>query len=346
MVVGFSGIAWYWELYHKFVRGFYPNEYFALHIPIYSLVIMAFAYISGGYDQPVSARRLLRGGVIGAVALFAVYAFLPKELQFSRAILALGSFWSIAALFLARFIASLLGKSEFLQDNSHKRRVVIVGSDVECERIQGLLLRSGVQMEIAGRVHPMESKVVGFMGGVDQLAEIIAVHRVNLVIFSGKDVGSGKIMEVMGAFRDWNGQIKIAPESSETIIGSDSKNEPGELFTVDVKFHLSQPHNRRKKRIMDVLIAVTALLIFPFWGLNQRGRFILKHSVAVLIGVKTWVGYQQVGKKLPILKPHVIEASGKFFGSDFEWDANLSYAKDFEPLLDLERVVAYWRNRY
>jgi hypothetical protein len=53
-----------------------------------------------------------------------------------------------------------------------------------------------------------------------------------------------------------------------------------------------------------------------------------------------------VGKKLPILKPHVIEASGKFFGSDFEWDANLSYAKDFEPLLDLERVVAYWRNRY
>jgi hypothetical protein len=104
MVLGFVGIAWYWELYHKFVRGFYPSEYFTIHIPIYALAIMAFAYISGGYDMPISARRLLRGGVIGAVILFAIYAFLPKELQFSRAILALGSFWSIAAMFVARYV--------------------------------------------------------------------------------------------------------------------------------------------------------------------------------------------------------------------------------------------------
>jgi len=346
MVLGFSGIAWYWELYHKFVRGFYPNEYFLMHIPVYSLVIMAFAYISGGYDQPVSARRLLRGGVIGSVVLFAVYAFLPKELQFSRAILALGSFWSIASLFLARFIASLFGKSEFLQDNSHKRRVVIVGLGEECERIQGLLLRSGVQMEIAGRVHPSELKVNGYLGGIDQLSEIAAVHRVNLVIFSGKDVKSGKIMEMMGAFRDWNGQIKIAPESSETIIGSDSKNEPGELFTVDVKFHLSQPHNRRKKRIMDMIIAVLALLLSPLLCLSANGRNILMNSFSVLLGFRTWVGYQQLDKKLPRLKLHCIEASGKFYGTEFEWDANLSYAKDFEPLMDLELVIAYWRNRY
>lgn len=346
MVLGFSGIAWYWELYHKFVRGFYPSEYFLMHIPVYALVIMAFAYISGGYDQPVSARRLLRGGVFGTVVLFAVYAFLPKELQFSRAILALGSFWSIASLFLARFIASLFGKSEFLQDNSHKRRVVIVGLDSECDRIQNLLLRSGVQLEIAGRVHPSELKANGYLGGIDHLSEIVTVHRVNLVIFSGKDVKSGKIMEMMGTFRDWNGQIKIAPESSETIIGSDSKNEPGELFTVDVKFHLSQPHNRRKKRIMDMIIAVFALLLFPFLCLSTRGRNIVLNSFSVLLGLKTWVGYQQLDKKLPRLTMHCIEASGKFYGTEFEWDANLSYAKDFEPLMDLELVIAYWRNRY
>lgn len=345
MVLGFVGIAWYWELYHKFVRGFYPSEYFTIHIPIYALAIMAFAYISGGYDRPVSARRLLRGGVIGAVVLFAIYAFLPKELQFSRAILALGSFWSIAAMFLARYISSIVGKSEFLQENANKRRVVLVGEVMECERIQGLLLRSGVPIEISGSVSPNTEKLSGYLGGISQLAEIVAVHRANLVIFSGKDVSSSKIMELMGAFRNWNGQIKIAPESSETIIGSDSKNEPGELFTVDVKFHLSQPHNLRKKRIMDMIIAVFGLLLTPVLLISRRGLTIWGNCFPVLLGRKTWVGYPQSDKKLPALKTHVIEASGKFYATEFQWDANLSYAKDFEPLMDLERVIAYWLNK-
>jgi hypothetical protein len=38
---------------------------------------------------------MFRGGLAGAVLLFAVYGFLSKELQFSRAILALGAAWSI-----------------------------------------------------------------------------------------------------------------------------------------------------------------------------------------------------------------------------------------------------------
>jgi hypothetical protein len=177
------------------------------------------------------------------------------------------------------------------------------------------------------------------------LAEIVAVHRANLVIFSGKDVSSTKIMELMGAFRNWNGQIKIAPESSETIIGSDSKNEPGELFTVDVKFHLSQPHNLRKKRIMDLIIAVVGLLLTPMLLISRRGLTIWGNCFPVLLGRKTWVGYQQSDKKLPALKPHVIEAAGKFYATEFQWDANLSYAKDFEPLMDLERVIAYWLNK-
>ena len=32
--LGYFGIAKYWELYHKFVRGYYPAEFFSLHIPI------------------------------------------------------------------------------------------------------------------------------------------------------------------------------------------------------------------------------------------------------------------------------------------------------------------------
>ena len=88
------------------------------------------------------------------------------------------------------------------------------------------------------------------------------------------------------------------------------------------------------------------LLLFPLLCLSTRGRTIVTNSFSVLLGLKTWVGYQQLDKKLPRLKLHCFEASGKFYGTEFEWDANLSYAKDFEPLMDLELVIAYWRNLY
>jgi GT2 family glycosyltransferase len=81
---GYWGIAKYWELYHKFVRGFYPDIYYTLHIPIYALCVLIAVFISGGYDKPFKGRRLLRGTAIGAIAIFVVYGFLPKDLQFSR----------------------------------------------------------------------------------------------------------------------------------------------------------------------------------------------------------------------------------------------------------------------
>ena len=95
---------------------------------------------------------------------------------------------------------------------------------------------------------------------------------------------------------------------------------------------------------MDVIIALAIIACTPLMVLNQRGRHLWTSSFCVAIGLRTWVGYLQADKKLPHLKPHVLEASGKFFGTEFQWDANLSYAKDFEPLMDLERVINYWRN--
>ncbi len=342
IVAGFASIAWYWEMYNKYVHGFYPTDYYQVHMPIYALFMMAFVYVSGGYDEPVSARRLLRGSVVGAVGLYAVYAFLPKDYQFSRAILALGSFWAIAAFFILRFLAKFFGLSQFLLDEDNKRRVILVGDEDECNRIAGLLQKTRVYTEIVGRVSSgKELHQHGFVGSIEQLAEVVAVYRANLIIFSGKDISSSEIIQQMGQFQDWEVQVKIAPEKSESIIGSDSKNEPGELFTVEVKYHLSQPHTMRKKRIMDLLIALLCLVISPVLILKKTGRLYLANWLLVVFGMKTWVGYSlpESGKSaLPRLKKYVLEASGRFYKTNFEWDACLNYAKDYEPLMDLELV--------
>lgn len=343
IVAGYVGIAKYWELYHKFVRGYYPPEFYGVHVPLYAVVVIFMVWISGGYDRIMVARRLFRGGAVGAVVLFAMYAFLPREWQFSRAILALGSAWALGSLFIARGMAQALKLGGVHFDHGGRRKVVLVGGVQECERIERLLKLGRVNHEVLGWVSVSDAQSVGFMGHLGQLSEVLAIYQPDLVIFSGKDVPSTEIMAHMIDFQSLPVQVKIAPERSETIIGSDSKNQPGELFTLEVNYHLAQQHHLRNKRVFDLILSVFVLLAAGVLMLNNRGRNLLYQCVAVLIGNKTWVGYDPsaLSIKLPKIKHCVLDVSKPYQGTGFESDAALAYARDYEVSKD---AWVFWRN--
>lgn len=343
IVGGYVGIAKYWELYHKFVRGYYPTEFYAVHVPIYALVALFVVWLSGGYDRSMVARRLFRGGLVGAILLFAMYAFLPKELQFSRAILALGSAWAMGAFFLSRGIAHSLQMGGVRFDHGGRRKVVLVGGDLECERIERLLKLGRVNHEVLGWVSVGLEQGVGFMGHLGQLSEVLAIYAPDLVIFSGKDVASTQIMTHMIDFQSLSVQVKIAPEMGETIIGSDSKNQPGELFTLEVNYHLAEQHHQRNKRVLDLLLCLFVLAIGWLLVFTARGRTLLGACLFVLIGKKTWVGYRasELKIKLPKIRESVLDVSLPYQGTGFESDAALAYARDYEVSKD---AWLFWRN--
>lgn len=345
IVTGYFAIAKYWELYHKFVRGYYPAEFYGLHVPLYALLVLFVVWVSGGYDRLMVARRLFRGGLVGAMLLFAIYAFLPKELQFSRAILALGSAWAVGALFISRGIAQSLKLGGIQFDHGGRRKVVLVGGEAECERIERLLKLGRINHEVLGWVSPIENQSLGFMGNLYQLPEVLSIYGPDLVIFSGKDVSSAEIMTHMIDFQSTTIQVKIAPEQSETIIGSDSKNQPGELFTLEVNYHLAQQHHQRNKRVMDLLLSCFVLLGGVFFVWFSRGRYLLGESLLVAVRQKTWVGYicETHGVKLPKIKRAVFDVSGPFKGTGFESDAALAYARDYSVSKDM---WVFWRNLF
>jgi GT2 family glycosyltransferase len=345
IVGGYVGIAKYWELYHKFVRGYYPAEFYGVHVPIYALIVLFVVWLSGGYDRLMVARRLFRGGIVGAMVLFAVYAFLPKDLQFSRAILALGSAWALGALFLSRGLAQAMGWGGIGFDHGGRRKVVLVGGEMECERIERLLKLGRVNHEVLGWVSVGVGENVGYLGHLGQLSEVLAIYGPDLVIFSGKDVLSGEIMAHMIDFQSSTVQVKIAPEMGETIIGSDSKNQPGELFTLEVNYHLAQQHHQRNKRVFDLLLCVLAIGLFWILMWLKGGRELLRNLFAVLMGQKTWVGYQKSSLvvKLPKIRDCVFDVSLPFRGTGFESDAALAYARDYQVSRDAWVV---WRNLF
>ncbi len=361
MALGFVGIAKYWEMYNKYVPDFYPKEYYWVHIPIYVLVIQFSIWLSGGYDKPFKGYRMFRGGFAGAVLLFAVYGFLSKELQFSRAILAIGAAWSIGIVLAFRVLLDKikLGGIQFL--TSDDKRILIVAEEIEFNRISELLLRSEVKHTLLGRVSVSKSKEsfgstlnsiaeTQHIGSIEQLDEIAEIFSSNLIIFSGKDVPASEIMRSMSDFSESEVQLKIAPDKGEFIIGSDSKNEPGELFTVDVKYAISEVYNRRRKRVFDLIVALFLLLLFPvsvfligFWSPLRQ----LYASVfSVFWGSKTWVSYRGLdsSKMLPKLKPGVIFSSNGWTNTSFEGNVNYIYAREYEVGKDIHRLLHFLFN--
>ena len=349
--LGYYGIAKYWELYHKFVPNFYPDSYYLLHIPVYVGVALVSIFISGGYDKPLNGYRIFRGAAAGSFLLFAAYGFLSKDLQFSRAILALGSAWAIGSVFLLRILLDALKFKGFKLMADSEMRVIIVAKETEAERISSLLNRSQVNHTVLGFVHPAEKNSDNFIGGFHQLPEIVEIYSANLVIFSGKDVAASSIMNTMSSFSTTEVQLKIAPDKSEFIIGSNSKNDPGELFTVEINYALAEIYNQRRKRIFDILWSVFILVFSPVFlilcFLRPSIFRLYKHVLSVLAGKKTWVSYTGLKSSsvLPKLKQGVIYSSGLWTNSKFEGDVNHLYAKEYSVSKDIQVMFGFLFNR-
>lgn len=348
--LGYFGIARYWEAYHKFVPNFYPIDYYLFHVPAYVFIAVIAIFISGGYDKPFRAYRVFRGAVAGTLMLFAVYAFLPKDLQFSRAILALGSAWGIGGTLLLRWIYERLKLGDVVMTQKQQKRLVLVAGNEESKRIVDLLNQSEVSHQLLGSVYPKESNKEGFIGHIGQLNEIVEIYGANTLIFSSKDVSNSRIIEAMSEFADQNIQLKIAPNKGEFIIGSNSKNDPGELFTLEVQYALSESYNKRRKQIFDILVSIGFIGFLPigfFMMFQKNWRTIYKNCFKVLLGSKTWVSYEGLNSSefLPKLKKGVIQASGAWTDTTFEADVNYVYAKEYEVNKDLHILVEFLRGK-
>lgn len=340
---GYFGITRYWEEYNKYVKGFYPDTYFALHIPVYILAVLFCVYLSGGYDKPLSVRRIVRGAAFGALIAFSGYAFLPKSLQFSRAILLLGCAWSIAAPLLLRLLMHFLKTGKTQLSDTRAYRIAIVAGMAESQRIEGLLTRSMVKMDAITRVSPDNSRPEGFAGNLGQMAEVVDIFNVNLVIFSAADVVSSHIMEVMSHLSGRSVQFKIVPEGSHFVIGSNSKDERGELFTLDLSFTIENLEIRRKKRILDLGLVAVFFLLSPLLLMLKKGRFLMAHWFKVLWGKVTWVSYANRPNTdyLPRLKPGCLYPGMLYANAELESAVNLNYARDYHVYQDLHTIWIY-----
>jgi hypothetical protein len=130
-----------------------------------------------------------------------------------------------------------------------------------------------------------------------------------------------------------------------SFIGSSSKDEPGELYTIAIRYNIAQAGQRRNKRVFDLLVCLALIPAAPFWLLfSSRRMQWMANWRAVFSGKKTWVGYAPQGNtaSLPTLKTGVfspLDALRDIHPTTQMIDRlNFLFAKDWNVWQDLTLV--------
>lgn len=133
---------------------------------------------------------------------------------------------------------------------------------------------------------------------------------------------------------------------THSIVGSHQLSPSAEIFTGQVYYRISEPHQQRMKRVVDILVSMVLLLSVPvYWFLFRKSRVFLNHIFQVLSGSKTWVGYSAFAEKLPPVKTGVLTTTGVEldFSKTVKENADRLYAKNYDWWYDIGIIFKHYQ---
>lgn len=336
-----------YEINFKLYPNFYSQKIIDFFFPIYSITWMFFVYLSGGYDVPLKLKNIVRGVTIGTAFILIIYSLLPEYYRFSRALILIGSLYTLIILLFSRIIYNAVGIKRFkLGGHKTHARIAIIGSEKEFNRVNALLKQTNIQSEFIGFISNENNGVKNeaYIGHFEQINEAIDVHGLNEIIFCARDISSQDIIDKMITLVTKGVEFKIAPPESLSIIGSNSIDTAGDLYVIDVN-NVGRPENRRMKRLLDISVSLFALSFcwLLIWFQENKLNFIL-NIFKVLFGAYSWVGYgKSTRKDLPAIRPSVLTPADLFKNNPSEDRINkalLNYSKDYKTENDLKIIFS------
>jgi O-antigen biosynthesis protein len=347
IVAGLFIVKEFYEKQVKFIggEGAYAPHLVKWAFLAYSLIWILSIFFSGGYDKPIKLKRIIRGVIVGMAVILIGYSLLPEAYRFSRALILLGSASTLLTILLLRLIFHLAKMKGYILWQSEHKRIAVVGSSDEYKRVSDLLKETGAKTSFVGFVS-IDGNGENQLGNINQLNEVIEIHQIQEIIFCSKDLSSQQIISHMLQMVSSHVDFKIAPPESLSIIGSNSIDTAGDLYVIDFN-SVSKPHNKRNKRVFDLLSSISLLALFPIVIFTQKSPLgFFKNLFLVLLGVKTWVGYEAgADPRLPSIKKAVLAPYAHLPITDPETKnkINLSYSKDYNVEKDFKIVLRNFR---
>lgn len=350
---GFYFIKPIWEQYKFGNNGSYPKEFLLYAVPSYILIWIISLWFNNAYSKQIKFTDLLKGIISGTIIILALYALLPLNFRFSRALILIGSF---IAFFISIFNRLLIHPIDYFPQKfkrTKRLKLVIVGFSEEINRVKNIINESEINPTVMGYVSPtMEEQKDYHLGNIKQLKEIIKIHKLDEIVFCAKDIPSNEIIDLMLQLTESNVDFKIAQPDTLSIIGSNSIETSGELYLVDINT-ISKEKNIRNKRVFDFTTALFILIFSPLILTFTKLTFnLINNSLNVLLGSKTWVGYYENSEinidHLPKIKDSILTTLDlnvkKDFSKSFIHNANMVYAKNYTVWNDIKVLLKGFKN--
>jgi len=315
----------------------FPVELIKYSIPIYSLIWIYTSYFNGGYDNPIKLFKTIKGVFIGTLIILLAYAILPKSWQFSRLFIFVGAGWITTYYILSRnFLHFTIGKKYKLHVKASKAFGIINNDDSEVSRIETLIRQTNYNISAINKIN---------INSIDNIED----GSYDEIIFSSKNHSYKEIIDWMSRLGFDQTDYKIAPDSEDYLIGSNSIDTPGELYILKLNTLVSK-ENKRKKRLFDILFSLNGILLAPFilWKYEKKGGF-MTNMIQVFIGNISFIGFSEdVSKKdvrLPQIKPGILVPKDIMDSDDphINEKLNLLYARDYSMRKDFSILLKAWK---
>lgn len=323
----------------------YQNKLLWISFVVFSFLFLLVSYYTGLYEQKFRYKNLWQSSFISILIILAVYSLLPEAYRYSRGLVLLGAMFSYLSLFLWRKMLLYADIMEKAIDEDDYFSLV-AGTEADLIKVNNLLHHHGRNQTIQGFVSPLnEAKSLGPLHELQQLLQNTPANE--LILCQSKNLSFAHIIEL---YEQTGKKVKLRlhAQHSESIIGSDSKNEAGEVLHQQ-KLQLSEGVNLRLKRLIDVSTSLFFLLSFPFhFIMNRHGLGLLQHSMSVITGRKTWIGFSAHRTHLPPLPASVLGPAGQPHHSSQLKEEGLLladewYAREYEPVYDLKTIFANYQ---
>ena len=323
----------------------YINQLLWVSFTGFTFLFLIVSYYTGLYEKQFRYKNLWRSTIISMLIILAAYSLLPERFRFSRGIVLTGSVFSYIILNCWRWLllqTDVLQKAEDDADDFS----IVAGTQHDFQAINYIIKQAGRQQSIQGFISPLnEEHSLGTINSIQTLLQNTPVKE--LILCESKDLPFTQIIslyELTGS----RVKLRLHATGSASIIGSDSKNEAGEVYNIH-QYQLSKAVNQRIKRLIDIGTSGILLLIFPLHFLfNKHPLTLIVHSLQVLLHQKTWIGFSAIHPYLPKLKPSVLGPAGvphrqTQLNAEGLLLADEWYAREYEALYDLRTIFSNYK---
>lgn len=331
-----------WNNYIRQDVNYSPNM-LIVAFPVFTIIFLIASYYAGLYDKGYKQSQLNRSVGVASLVLLSGYALLPESIRFSRGILVFGITMAFIIMSLLRVLFVRWNLIANVAAEEENPQTIVVASPGDFKTIQSLLKDAGMPERVLGRIAKETGTDGTAMGPVAQLPRIIKTYPVKEIIFCEDGMSFSEIIEQLQVLPHHISN-KFHASGSSSIVGSDNKNTSGDAVSTSNKYTIASAVNKRNKNLLDALVALALLVIFPVHFFTQKNplRF-FQNLFGVLFMQKTWVGY--AGQHhLPKLKKGVLTSTTlparlndlpeeSLLLSD-EW-----YATSYKPSTDIKKII-------